>query len=61
MKDQIRGFGSIPVKAQIGKTEWKTSIFPTKEGTYLLPVKAIVRNKEGINIGDVLVVQLKLP
>jgi len=61
MKGEIRGFGSIRVKAQIGKTEWKTSIFPTKEGTYLLPVKATVRQKEGISTDDVVVVQLKLP
>jgi hypothetical protein len=60
MKNQVRGFGSIRVRAQIGKTEWKTSIFPTKEGTYLLPVKAIVRNKEAINVSDTIVVQLKL-
>ena len=44
-----RGFGSIPVMAKIGKTEWKTSIFPDKRsGTYLLPLKASVRRAEGI-------------
>jgi hypothetical protein len=61
MKSQIRGFGSIRVRAQIGKTGWSTSIFPVKDGTYLLPVKATVRQKEGIEIGDSVSVRLTLP
>ncbi len=61
MKGQVRGFGSIRVKARIRKSEWSTSIFPTKEGTYLLPVKASVRHNEGIVDGDVVVVRLELP
>jgi len=60
MKGHIRGFGSIRVGAQIGKTEWNTSIFPTKEGTYLLPVKAKVRKKERIDAEDVIVVRLDI-
>ena len=47
-----RGFGSLPVAVTIGKTTWKTSIFPDKEGPYLLPLKAAVRKKEGIMSGD---------
>lgn len=43
------GFGSIRVIVKVGKTEWKTSIFPDKKsGTYLLPTKASVRKAEGI-------------
>ena len=60
MKGQLRGFGSIRVKARIGKTEWSTSIFPTKEGMYLLPVKTSVRHKEGIDDGDLVVVRFEL-
>jgi len=42
-----RGWGSIPVIVTIGKTKWKTSIFPDKQsGGYLLPLKADVRKKE---------------
>ncbi|MBI2613084.1 DUF1905 domain-containing protein [Candidatus Kaiserbacteria bacterium] len=48
-----RGFGSVRVIATIGKTSWKTSIFPDRRsGTYLLPLKASVRNAEGIAEGD---------
>lgn len=44
-----RGWGSLPVMVTLGKTVWKTSIFPdTKAGTYLLPLKSEVRKKEGV-------------
>ena len=48
-----RGFGSIRVKAVLGKTSWRTSIFPDKQsGTYLLPLKSQVRRDEEIEAGD---------
>ena len=55
-----RGFGAIPVDAAIGKTSWKTSIFPEKGGTYLLPLKKEVRLKENIKIGDVVAVSIEV-
>lgn len=42
------GFGSVRVRAVIGSTSFDTSIFPTKDGPYLLPIKASVRKKEGL-------------
>jgi hypothetical protein len=48
-----RGWGSLPVSVTIGRSEWRTSLFPDKRsGTYLLPVKASVRKKEGLDDGD---------
>lgn len=48
-----RGWGSLPVEVTLGKTKWKTSIFPDKKsGTYLLPLKAAVRMKEGVAHGE---------
>ena len=48
-----RGWGSIPIIATIGKTAWKTSIFPDKQsGGYLLPLKAGVRKNEQIFSDD---------
>ena len=48
-----RGWGSIPVKITLGRTSWKTSIFPdTKAGAYFLPLKSDVRKKEDIQAGD---------
>lgn len=48
-----RGFGSLKVQAVIGSSAWKTSIFPEKKGTYLLPIKADVRKKEKISSGSI--------
>lgn len=48
-----RGFSSVRVEATIGKTSWKTSIFPdSRSGAYLLPLKASVRRAEEIDEGD---------
>ena len=33
------GWGLIPVSVRIGKTAWKTSLFP-KDGRYIVPIKA---------------------
>lgn len=50
--DMARGWGSLPVKVTIGKTSWKTSIFPDKKlNAYLLPIKIEVRKKEQIYEG----------
>ncbi|HWP94722.1 MAG TPA: DUF1905 domain-containing protein [Gammaproteobacteria bacterium] len=48
-----RGWGSLPVIVTLGGTTWKTSIFPESEtGSYVLPIKAEVRRREGIAAGD---------
>jgi hypothetical protein len=45
-----KGWGSLPVSVTVGKTMWQTSIFPDKQsGSYLLPLKAKVRQAEGIS------------
>ncbi len=55
------GFGSIPVVVMVGKTKWKTSIFPDKRTeTYLLPLKAEVRKKEGIFSGDTITLTIEV-
>jgi hypothetical protein len=55
-----RGFGSIEVIVKIKDTSWKTSIFPIKEGEYLLPIKKEIRKKENINSDDIIKVTLEL-
>lgn len=48
-----RGWSSLPVLATIGKTSWRTSIFFDKRNdTYILPLKALVRKKEGLFAKD---------
>jgi hypothetical protein len=39
------GWGMIPATVRIGKTEWRTSLFP-KDGRYIVPIKASVRRAE---------------
>jgi Domain of unknown function (DUF1905) len=53
------GWGMIPVAAQIGATEWTTSLFP-KDGRYIVPVKASVRRAEGLELGDIVTVRLSV-
>ncbi len=51
--EKKRGWGSLTVSVKLGKTSWKTSIFPeSKSGLYLLPLKQAVRAKEGVANGD---------
>ena len=51
------GWGMIPVTARVGATDWTTSLFP-KDGGYVVPVKDVVRNGEGLEVGDVVTVRL---
>lgn len=46
------GWGAKRVEAQLGASVWRTSLFPTKEGPYVLPLKASVRKKEGVGEGS---------
>ena len=53
------GWGMIPVTARIGRTKWKTSLWP-KDGRYIVPVKAGVRRAEGLEVGDTARVRLAI-
>lgn len=53
------GWGMIPVGARIGKTAWRTSLWP-KEGGYVVPIKVGVRKAEGLEEGDRVTVRLEV-
>ena len=53
------GWGAIPVNVRIGRTDFKTSLFP-KGDLYLVPVKEAVRRAEGLDLGDEVTVHLRL-
>jgi hypothetical protein len=53
------GWGMIPVRVQIGKTEFKTSLFP-KNGSYIVPIKADVRRLEQLLEDDQVVLTLEV-
>ena len=53
------GWGMIPVNVRIGKTTWKTSLFP-KDGRYIVPLKAIVRKAEKLEEDDMVTIHLEV-
>ena len=53
------GWGVIPVHVRIGKTEFKTSLFP-KVGRYIVPIKASVRKAENLEEDDKVTVLLEV-
>lgn len=55
-----KGFGSVRVSVTVGGSTWQTSVFPTKTGTYVLPVKKPVRTAENLTEGTPVETQLTL-
>jgi hypothetical protein len=53
------GWGMIPVEVRIGKTGWKTALWP-KDGRYIVPIKASVRKAEQLEEGDKVTVRLEV-
>src|SRR5262245_18340341 len=59
--DERRGFGSLPITVRIGTTTGQTSLFPDKRSeSYLFAIKAAVRQREGIAVGDTITAFVKL-
>jgi hypothetical protein len=51
--DGRRGFGAVRVRARIGTTVWRTSIFPDAgRDCYVLPIKKAVRRAQHLEAGD---------
>lgn len=53
------GWGVIPVRAQIGSTQWMTSLFP-KNGSYIVPLKYAVRKAEHLDLDDTVTIRLEI-
>jgi len=53
------GWGMIPVRAEVGRTRFATSLWP-KDGSYIVPLKVAVRKAEGIELGDVVTVRISV-
>ncbi|PWB92554.1 DUF1905 domain-containing protein [Methylosinus sporium] len=64
LKDERRidrtGYGYVPVTASLGSTVWSTTLFPSKDGPYLLAIKADVRTKERVSIGEEVIVECRV-
>lgn len=55
-----RGWRAVKVTAHIGSTTWETSIFPQKDDSYILPIKAAIRRAEHVFEGDDVTVDLTI-
>ncbi|WP_329003154.1 GNAT family N-acetyltransferase [Kribbella sp. NBC_00709] len=44
-------WGMLPIRARLGSTEWKTSLW-SKDGGYVVPLKDAVRKPAGLDEGD---------
>ena len=53
------GWGVIPVRVRVGKTNWNTSLIP-KNGGYLVPLKDSVREAENLAEGDDITVRIEV-
>ncbi len=53
------GWGAIPAEAVINGVAFTTSLFP-KDDTYLLPLKASVRKRIGVTVGDTVAVTMQV-
>lgn len=55
------GAGFVKVEVKIGKSTWRTALFPDKRsGTYLVSIKASIRKKEKIWERDIVSLSFKL-
>ncbi len=53
------GWGCVPVEASANRLGFRTALFP-KDGGYMLPLKADVRKKLGIDLGDVVEIVMRI-
>lgn len=53
------GWGMVPVAGRIGTTDFTTALWP-RDGGYVVPVKDVVRRAEGVELGDVVTVLLRV-
>lgn len=53
------GWGMIPADVRIGKTSWKTALWP-KNDSYIVPIKASVRKAENLDEGAEVSVRLEI-
>lgn len=60
-KHLAKGFRTVRVSVKIGKSQWRTSLFPDKKsGTYSLPIKAAIRKAEAMKDGDTVTARLSV-
>ena len=53
------GWGMVPVTVRLGASEWTTSLWP-KDGGYIVPLRAEVRRREEVDLGETVTVGLTI-
>jgi hypothetical protein len=53
------GWGCVPVEASANRLMFRTALFP-KDGGYMLPLKAEVRKKLAIELGDIVAITMQI-
>lgn len=51
-KSKVTAWGLLPIEAELGSSKWKTSLLPMGDGTLFIALKAQVRKREKIELGD---------
>jgi len=59
LKKRRRVWGMYPIMAYVGDTSWETKLMMKKGGDYFVALKAAVRKKEKIAVGDKVTVSFK--
>lgn len=60
LKVRRRAWGMYPITAHVGRTSWQTKLMMKKGGGFFVALKATVRNKEKISVGDRVAVSFNL-
>lgn len=60
LKNKRRAWGMYPITARVGATSWKTKLMMLKGGGFFVALKASVRKKESIELGDTVKISFKL-
>jgi uncharacterized protein DUF1905 len=53
------GWGMVPVAVTVGATTLTTALWP-REGSYVVPLKDRLRHAEGVALGDVVTLRLRI-
>ena len=60
LKKKRVAWGMYPITAKLGKTEWKTKLMLMKSSDFFVALRADIRKKEAIAIGDRVTVSFTL-
>ena len=60
LKQKRRAWGMYPITAHVRNTSWKTKLMMKKGGDFFVALKAAIRSKEQIKVGDRVTIYFKL-